>query len=66
MSSVKSGPNLGNNAQQKKQIDDFNKAVRVLKQSNHVLNVQPVLGICYGKTKTSYLHGYMKVVGQNV
>jgi Type II restriction endonuclease EcoO109I len=23
------------------------------------------LGICYGKTKTSYLRGYLKVVGQN-
>ncbi|MDY6868327.1 MAG: PmeII family type II restriction endonuclease, partial [Chloroflexota bacterium] len=21
--------------------------------------------ICYGKTRTSYLHGYLKVVGQN-
>ena len=37
----------------------------VLKQSRHTLNVQPVLGICYGKTRTSYLRGYMKVVGQN-
>ena len=25
----------------------------------------PVLGICYGKTRTSYLRGYLKVVGQN-
>lgn len=63
--SVKSGTSWGNSSQQKKQIEDFNKAVIVLKQSNHTLNVQPVLGICYGKTKTSYLHGYMKVVGQN-
>jgi hypothetical protein len=31
----------------------------------HGSNVQPVLGICYGKTKTSYIRGYMKVVGQN-
>lgn len=63
--SVKSGPNWGNSSQQKKQRDDFNKAVTVLKQSSHTLHVQPVLGICYGKTKTTYLHGYMKVVGQN-
>lgn len=27
--------------------------------------MQPILGICYGKTKTSYVRGYMKVVGQN-
>ena len=65
MISVKSGPNWGNSSQQKKQRDDFNKAVTVLKQSSHTLHVQPVLGICYGKTKTTYLHGYMKVVGQN-
>lgn len=24
-----------------------------------------MLGICYGKTRTSYLRGYLKVVGQN-
>lgn len=29
------------------------------------MNVQPILGICYGKTKTSYVRGYLKVVGQN-
>jgi hypothetical protein len=62
---VKSGPNRGNNAQQNKQQQDFQAAVRVLKQTNHKLNVQPVLGICYGKTKTTFLRGYMKVVGQN-
>ena len=29
-------------------------------------NVQPTLGICYGKTRTSYMRaGYLKVVGQN-
>ncbi len=39
--------------------------MKVLKQSKHIHNVQPVLGICYGKTKTNYLHGYLKVVGQN-
>lgn len=63
--SVKSGPNWGNNAQQNKQQQDFQTAVRVLKQTNHKLNVQPVLGICYGKTRTTFLRGYMKVVGQN-
>ncbi len=63
--SIKSGPNWGNNAQQNKQQQDFQTAVRVLKQTHHKLNVQPVLGICYGKTKTTFLRGYMKVVGQN-
>jgi len=63
--SVKSGPNWGNSSQQKKQESDFQTALRVLKQSSHTLNVQPVLGICYGKVKTSCLRGYQKVVGQN-
>lgn len=63
--SVKSGPNWGNSSQQKKQQDDFQNAVKVLKQSKRTLNVQPVLGICYGGVKTSYLRGYLKVVGQN-
>ncbi len=63
--SVKSGPNWGNNAQQNKQQQDFQIAVRVVKQNNRKLNVQPVLGICYGKTRTTFLRGYMKVVGQN-
>lgn len=63
--SVKSGPNWGNSSQQNKQEQDFKTAVRVLRQSDHTINVQAVLGICYGKTKTSFLRGYMKVVGQN-
>jgi hypothetical protein len=63
--SVKSGPNWGNNAQQNKQQQDFQIAVRVLKQTNRKLNVQPVLGICYGRVKTTFLRGYMKVTGQN-
>lgn len=63
--SVKSGPSWGNKSQQDKQETDFKKAVRVLKQSRHTLNVQPVLGICYGRTRTSYVRGALKVVGQN-
>ncbi len=55
--SIKSGPNWGNSSQQLKQREDFNKAVTVLKQSRHSINIQPVLGICYGKTKTNILHG---------
>ena len=63
--SVKSGPNWGNSSQQRRQELDFQNAVKVLKQSKQKLNIQPVLGICYGKVRTSYLRGYMKVVGQN-
>jgi hypothetical protein len=63
--SVKSGPNWGNSSQQRKLEQDFINAVTRIRQSRRGINVQPVLGICYGKTKTSYLRGYMKVVGQN-
>ncbi|MBU1318882.1 MAG: cytosolic protein [candidate division Zixibacteria bacterium] len=62
--SVKSGPNWGNSSQQKKQQTDFQKAVGVLKQSRSEAMVEPVLGICYGKSKTKHLRGYTKVMGQ--
>lgn len=63
--SVKSGTNWGNSSQQNKLEQDLKNAVIRVKQSKRGVNVQPVLGICYGKTKTSYVRGYMKVVGQN-
>jgi hypothetical protein len=62
---IKSGSNWGNSSQHAKQEQDFKNAVTRLKQSNRVLNVQPVLGICYGKTKTTFPRNYMKVTGQN-
>jgi hypothetical protein len=63
--SIKSGPNWGNSSQQNKLQQDLQKAVTTVKQGRFGTNVQAVLGICYGKTKTSYLRGYLKVVGQN-
>ncbi|MCC7162809.1 MAG: cytosolic protein [Anaerolineae bacterium] len=63
--SIKSGPNWGNNSQQLKQEQDLRTAVVRVKQANRRANIQPVLGICYGKTRTTFLRGYMKVVGQN-
>jgi hypothetical protein len=63
--SVKSGTNWGNSSQQRRLEQDLQDATRRLKQSHHGANVQPTLGICYGKTRTSYLRGYLKVVGQN-
>ncbi len=63
--SIKSGPNWGNSSQQNKLQQDLQKAVTTIKQSQFGANVQAVLGICYGKTKTSYVKGYLKVVGQN-
>lgn len=63
--SIKSGPNWGNSSQQDKLEEDLKNAVARVKQSKRGVNVQSVLGICYGKTKTSYLRGYLKIVGQN-
>ncbi|MCK4720213.1 cytosolic protein, partial [bacterium] len=61
---IKSGPNWGNSSQKKKLNDYFEKAMRTLKQSKHTANVQPVLGICYGKSRTSFIKSYMQVMGQ--
>jgi hypothetical protein len=63
--SIKSGPNWGNSSQQNKLAQDLKDAVVRVKQSKFGANVQPVLGICYGKTKSSFVRGYLKVVGQN-
>ncbi|MDY0019169.1 MAG: PmeII family type II restriction endonuclease, partial [Anaerolineae bacterium] len=65
--SVKSGTNWGNSSQKGKLADDLRNAVIRVKQSHAGVNVQPVLGICYGKTRTSYNKkgGYLQVVGQN-
>lgn len=63
---IKSGPNWGNSSQHKKLVDDLRDAEKRLKQSKHISNVQSVLGICYGKTKTIFhKDGYLKIVGQN-
>ncbi len=63
--SVKSGPNWGNSSQQYSQEQDFKEAIKRLKQSRLSRNIQPVLGCCYGKGRTTFLRGYMKVIGQN-
>lgn len=63
--SIKSGTNWGNSSQQDKLEQDFKTATARLKQIDRNAHIQPVLGICYGKTRTSHLRGYMKVVGQN-
>lgn len=63
--SVKSGTNWGNSSQQAAQEQYFKDAVKRLKQSRLSRNIQPVLGCCYGRSKTTFVRGYMKVVGQN-
>ncbi len=64
--SVKSGPNWGNSSQHRRLAQDLRDAVTRVKQSRTTLKVQPVLGICYGKTRSRHTaDGYWKVVGQN-
>jgi hypothetical protein len=64
--SIKSGPNWGNSSQHRTLAQDLRDAVTRVKQSRTPLKVQPVLGICYGKTKSCHTQdGYWKVVGQN-
>jgi hypothetical protein len=63
--SVKSGTNWGNSSQHARLEQDLKNAVARVKQLERSSNVESVLGICYGKTKTRYVRGYLKVVGQN-
>lgn len=64
--SIKSGTNWGNSSQHKKLAQDFRDAVRRLRPSKSIARILPVLGICYGKTRTAFTNdGYMKIVGQN-
>lgn len=64
--SVKSGLYWGNSSQWKALEHDFNTAVRVLRQSHHINNVKAVLGVCYGKARTTLKRGIiLQVAGQN-
>jgi len=64
--SIKSGPNWGNSSQHARLATDFANAEKRLRQSSKVAYVQKILGICYGKARTSTTNsGYIKVVGQN-
>lgn len=64
--SIKSGPNWGNSSQHKKLAQDLRDAVIRVKQARVALKIQPVLGFCYGKTRTTYTSaGYLKIAGQN-
>ncbi len=64
--SVKSGPSWGNSAQHNELEQNLKTAVMRVRQSRSGINIQSVLGICYGKTRTAHMkRGYLKVVGQN-
>lgn len=63
--SVKSGKNWGNSSQYKALGQHFADAVKVLKQSKHRCELQPTLGICYGRAKTVNNGHYLRIAGQN-
>lgn len=62
---VKHGPDFGDNFQQNELKYDLQQAMMQVEQLRKDIPVQPVIGICYGKSATSHLSSYLKVEGQN-
>jgi hypothetical protein len=62
---VKSGRNWGNAGQHKDLRANFKNAVKVVKQSKQTGQVQPTLGICYGKFKTVDNGEFLHIGGQS-
>lgn len=63
--SVKSGKNWGNSSQHKALKHDFQEAVKIIRQSRHAGQIQPTLGICYGRFKTKDNGSYLHIGGQS-
>lgn len=63
--SVKSGKNWGNSSQHKALKRDFQEAVRIILQSRYAGQLQPTLGICYGRFKTKNNGSYLHIGGQS-
>lgn len=62
--SVKSGTNWGNKDQKAKLRENFGKAVQTLKQGNSLIQVETILGMCYGRvSKEQTQYGYVKKAG---
>ncbi len=62
--SVKSGPHWSNSSSMAQQRANFHTATAVIKQQSPREHVEPVIGICYSKSRTSFNHGIMTVYGQ--
>lgn len=62
---VKSGKNWGNSAQHSALRANFKTAIKVIKQSKHVGQLQATLGICYGNFKTRDNGEYLHIGGQS-
>jgi len=64
--SVKSGLNWGNSSQWQALENNFKNALRILRQSFHIDSVECILGVCYGKARTTTKRGIItQVCGQN-
>src|SRR5579871_6725480 len=61
---VKSGPNWGNKDQHSSLRVNFRNAIKILRQSPRIANVQAILGTCYGKSKTVDNGEYIRICGQ--
>ena len=59
---IKSGPSWGNSSQIKKMIEDFRKAIQVVRQGNPKLRVQAINGCCYGNSNSDK-GNYRKLCG---
>lgn len=62
---IKSSTKWGNSSQYQALRENFKRASKVLRQSQHVAHVQPVLGMCYGKARDSDMGDYIKKCGQS-
>lgn len=63
---VKSGLNWGNADQWRALENNFKNAMKVLRQSKHIDEIQCVAGCCYGKARTTVKKGFvLQVCGQN-
>lgn len=62
---VKSGLNWGNSSQWTALENNFKTAMKVLGQSRSVDNIKCILGVCYGKTRTTTKRGFItQICGQ--
>jgi hypothetical protein len=61
---IKSGNSWGNSEQHKQLREGFKNAVKTLKQSKDVGQIESILGICYGKVRSTHNGLYRKICGQ--
>jgi len=63
--SVKSGPNWGNSSQYRALRAAFKRAMVVQAQRRDAVPAQAVLGVCYGRSRTTFNGEYYRYTGQS-